>query len=204
MKPVRIADLNRHKEIEGDTDGMAVSLGEALERARQGEAAAFALIYDCYSRAIHSYAYRLLGNQAQADDVTQETFLRAWQRLGQLRDDDRLESWLYAIASHLCTDALRRRKLLSWLPLGPRHEDLPDPAPEVAGTIAEHELVQRVLRELPSKYAIPLVLRHVAGFSCQEIAGVLGISVDNVWQRLSRAREMFAAAYGRLGKGNSL
>jgi len=183
---------------------MAVPLGEALERARQGEAAAFALIYDRYSRAIHNYAFRVLGNQAQADDVTQETFLRAWQRLGQLRDDGRLESWLYAIASHLCTDALRRRKLLSWLPLHPRHEDLPDPAPEVAGALAEHELVQRVLRELSPKFAMPLVLRHVEGFSCQEIAEVLGISVDNVWQRLSRAREMFAAAYGRLGKGNSL
>jgi RNA polymerase sigma-70 factor (ECF subfamily) len=182
---------------------MALSLAEVLVRAREGEAEAFALIYDRYSRFIHSYAYRLLGNQTQADDVTQDTFLRAWQRLGQLRDDSRLESWLYAIASNLCTDVLRRRRLISWLPLGPKHEALPDDCSELAGALAEHDLVRRVLRDLPPTYAVPLVLRHVEGFSCPEIAEILDISVDNVWQRLSRARELFVKTYSRLSKGHS-
>lgn len=188
---------------EGNGEAMAVPLGEALRRVREGEAEAFAMVYDLYCAPIHNYVCRLLGNQAQADDVTQETFLRAWQRLGQLRDDSRLESWLYTIASHLCTDVVRRRRLLSWLPLGEGHAALPDPRLEVGGALAEHEGVQGILGTLPPKYAMALVLRHVEGFSCQEIAEMLAISVDNVWQRLSRGREMFAAAYERLGKGKA-
>lgn len=181
---------------------MTLPLAETLARARQGGNEAFALIYDSYSRSIHSYVYRLLGNDGLADEVTQETFLRAWQRLSQLRDNDRLESWLYTIASHLCAD-LHRRKLSYWLPLHPKHDDLADPRPDLEVALAEHELVEHVLAQLDSKYAIPLVLRHVEGFSCPEIAEMLSISIENVWQRLSRGREMFASAYARSNKGKS-
>src|SRR5215469_16687245 len=65
--------------------------------------------YNHYSAAIHSYAYRLLGNQEDADDVTQEAFIKVYFRLGQLRDAARLRPWLYRITTNLCMDHLRRR-----------------------------------------------------------------------------------------------
>lgn len=176
-------------------------LGEAIERARQGDAAAFATIYDRYSAAIHRYAYRLLGDETFADDVTQETFLKAWQRLDQLQDDSRLEGWLYRIASNLGTDALRKRQRQKQVSLveeleQSEHVQIGDSS----GHVAEAELVGDVLRALPPDYAVCLTLRTVEGFSGEEIAGILGISKEAVWTRLSRARDMFAKQYRVLSR----
>lgn len=90
--------------------------------------------------------------------------------------------------------------MIAWLPLVSRHEELPDSKPPVGSSLAEQDIVQEVLRALPPKYAVPLVLRHVEGFSCQEIAEMLRLSVDNVWQRLSRGRDLFAQRYGEAAK----
>src|SRR5262252_2713266 len=68
-----------------------------------------AQIYSEYSSPIHTYAFRLLGNQEDADDVTQDVFIRVHGRLDQLRDPSRLRPWLYRIATNLCMDQLRRR-----------------------------------------------------------------------------------------------
>ncbi|MCL5264654.1 MAG: RNA polymerase sigma factor [Chloroflexi bacterium] len=182
-------------------EGTALPLDDAIARARGGEVAAFGLIYERYSRPIHNYAQRILGHAAEADDITQETFLRAFQNVSKLRDDSRLESWLYSIASNLCFDLLRRRKLLSWLPLKQEHEEQAAKS-DFMGLMAEGELVQKALSKMPPKYAACLVLRTVEGFSCEEIADILKISKGAVWTRLSRAREMFCKSYDELTRGN--
>ncbi len=71
--------------------------------------AQLAAIYREFSGQIHTYSFHLLGNQEDADDVTQEVFIRAYARLGQLREQASLRSWLYRIATNLCMDHLRRR-----------------------------------------------------------------------------------------------
>lgn len=174
---------------------------DVVARARRGEAAAFAAIYDRYSRPLHAYAYRLLGSAAAADDVVQDTFLQAWLSLGQLRDDERLEAWLYRIASNRCFSVLRRKRLLSLFSLDrlrgaeARHERNDQEG------VAERDLVARALRRLSPGLAACLILRHADGFSCEEIGEVLGISTQAVWTRLSRARAAFAEAYRREAQG---
>lgn len=180
-------------------DGLALSVGDAITRARGGETAAFGMIYERYSRPIHSYIRRVLGNQAEADDITQETFLRAFQNLSRLRDDSRLESWLYSIASNLCFDLIRRRKVIAWLPLQDNQEERADRS-DLASCFVEGELVQLALSRIPPKYAVCLVLRTVEGFSCDEIAEILKISKGAVWTRLSRAREMFCQVYEEINR----
>src|SRR5579883_627183 len=75
------------------------------------------LLYEKYKRPIHTYVYRLLGSQEDADDVTQEVFMRAFVSWQELYDHDNLSPWLYRIATNLCVDLLRRRKRISWWPL---------------------------------------------------------------------------------------
>src|SRR5260370_7954600 len=80
-----------------------------------------ATMYERFKRPLHSYIYRLLGCQEDADDLTQEVFLRAHVVWHDLHDHDHLSSWLYRLATNGCIDLLRRRKRLAWWPLTRRH-----------------------------------------------------------------------------------
>ncbi len=179
-----------------------------LEQARAGDAAAFAVIYETYHLAIYNYAYRLLGNAEQADDITQESFIKAYQNIASLRNEAGLQAWLYRIASNLCLDALRRRKAIPMLPLREERNsddtpprgiklDIAAPSSDFAADYAEADAVHEVLAQLPPQLAACLVLRSIEGFSCDEIADILKIPRGTVWSRLARARELFVAAYTR-------
>ncbi|HUS13675.1 MAG TPA: sigma-70 family RNA polymerase sigma factor [Chloroflexia bacterium] len=172
-----------------------------IERARHGDEAAFAEIYEYYNAPIHRYAYRLLGNPEQADDLTQETFIRAYQSLDRLEDDPNLSAWLYRIASNACMDALRRRRRITWLPMREKAERDPQFTTEdFAPQVVEAEAVRRVLAEMPVALSMTLVLRSSEGFSCEEIAEIMNVPKGTVFSRLARAREQFTKRYAGSGR----
>ncbi len=176
---------------------VAVPITEWVEKAQANNPEAQAWIYQEYAERICNHAYRMLGSKQDAEDITQETFVRAFRSIGQLRDEERLPSWLYSIASHLCLDHLRRRRLITWLPwagTNPGHDQQTDPTED----INESDIVQRAMQELPPKDRACLALRSIEDFSCAEIAHILSCSEAAVWNRLARARAKFAAAYARL------
>lgn len=185
--------------------GAPVSSGDA-----SGEAL-LAGIYREYSGPIHTYAFHLLGNQEDADDVTQEVFIRAYARLDQLRDPASLRSWLYRIATNLCMDQMRRRSRIRrvlGLAVSLSPSDDPDggPAPDVAQPaaqaalegVAERDHIAAALRRMPPKYATCLLMSSLQGLSYHEIAGALGVSPGAAAVRLSRARDLFARYYNEL------
>jgi RNA polymerase sigma-70 factor (ECF subfamily) len=169
-------------------------------------------LYEQFKRPIHSYTYRLLGNQEDADDVTQEVFVRACTSWNGLYEREHLSAWLYRIATNLCVDLLRRKKRISWWPLAPRRSD--EPTEDVSSEdtsyflsdnggipeIAERELIRMTLASMPEEYAIALVLSAAQGVSYQEIATIVGISPNAAATRISRAKKMFAEQYQRLSK----
>lgn len=171
-------------------------------------------VYSRYSAAIHSYAYRLLGNQEDADDVTQEVFIRVHSHLLQLRDPERLRPWLYRIATNLCMDQLRRRSRIRRIlgiainidatesesdDTGPHEVAHPGSLAGIDG-VAERDHIQQTLRRMPPKYATCLVLHSAQGLSYREIAEVLGITTGAAAVRLARARDMFGKHYEDLRK----
>ncbi|MBF6589681.1 MAG: RNA polymerase sigma factor [Ktedonobacterales bacterium] len=170
-------------------------------------------VYAEYSARIHSYAFHLLGNQEDADDITQDVFIRAHSHLCELRDAARLRSWLYRIATNLCMDHLRRRtrqrRLFGIaLPIGGREEepafqDIPQPGSmAMIDGVAERDHIRQALRSMPAKYATCLLLHSVQGLSYREIADILGISPGAAAVRLTRARSLFATYYDELkGEG---
>jgi RNA polymerase sigma-70 factor (ECF subfamily) len=170
-------------------------------------------LYEQYRRPIHSYIYRLLGGLEDADDVTQEVFVRACSSWTGLYEREHLSSWLYRIATNLCVDMLRRRKRISWWSLHPRYrnddgsteEVSSDLAPFLADSggipeIAERELIQQTLALLPADYAVVLVLNAAQGIPYQEVAMIVGISPNAAATRISRAKKMFVEQYQRLSK----
>jgi RNA polymerase sigma-70 factor (ECF subfamily) len=171
--------------------------------------AQLAAIYREFSGQIHTYAYHLLGNPEDADDITQEVFIRAYARLGQLRDQTSMRSWLYRIATNLCMDQLRRRSRIKRIfglesPLGGPASG-PDEAPQrdiaqpmaaaEIDSVAERDHITLALKRMPDKYAVCLLLHSLQGLSYREIAEVVGISPGAAAVRLSRARDLFARSY---------
>jgi RNA polymerase sigma-70 factor (ECF subfamily) len=191
-------------DLSDDETGPAdAAASEALSEALLTEA------YVQYSAAIHSYAFRLLGNQEDADDVTQEAFIRVHYRLKQLRDADRLRPWLYRIATNLCMDHLRKRartRKIFGLPVpmetgstdsdSGSSYDIAQPGSTAAiDGVAERDVIVRTLRRMAPKYAVCLVLHSAQGLNYREIADVLGISPGAAAVRLARARDMFGRYY---------
>lgn len=134
----------------------------------------------------------MTGDLARGQELTQETFVRAYRALRRGERWDNPRAWLYRVASRLATDDYRRRKLLAWLPLSSWEAD------SVSGGEAatlERLAVRSALDTLPPKYRTPLVLHIYQGWMVAEIADTLGLTVSAVKMRLSRAREMFRLAY---------
>jgi RNA polymerase sigma-70 factor (ECF subfamily) len=172
-----------------------------IARARAGDEEAFAQIYEFYSTPIHRYVFRILGSPEQADDLTQETFIRAYQNLDRLGEDPNLSAWLYRIASNICLDALRRRKRITWLPILEHSDrDQEFTTDDFAPQVVEAEAVRRVLADMPPALSMTLVLRSSEGFACEEIAEIMNVPKGTVFSRLARAREQFARLYARANR----
>jgi RNA polymerase sigma-70 factor (ECF subfamily) len=173
-------------------------------------------LYEQYRRPIHSYINRLLGNSDDADDITQEVFIRAVTSWDRLEERDNLSAWLYRIATNLCVDALRRRKRIAWWPWSQwsqrRRQD--DDYGEAYGDdltgllsdeggiyqVAERDSIRETLAKLPDEYAVVLILNAAQGVPYQEVAQIVGISPNAAATRISRAKKMFAKEYISLNK----
>ncbi|MFW6135715.1 MAG: RNA polymerase sigma factor [Chloroflexota bacterium] len=157
----------------------------------------FETLFRRYEQPICSYLARLTGNQGRAQELTQETFLRAYvcmsrQALEPGAGWENPRAWLYSVASRLAIDAHRRRKLIEWLPLLGTE---PNPGSNPETVVAKQLAVQEALDALAPKYRIPLLLYVHEGWKVQEIAEMLDLSVSAVKMRLCRAREQFREAY---------
>lgn len=170
-----------------------------LEQARRGDQAAFGRLIEAYQRPVYNLAYRMLGNAAEAEDATQETFVRMYTKLATYDPSRKLVSWLLSITAHYCIDRLRRRRI-NWLSLDEEPMTVavsghqPDPEESVLRSEAQAE-VQDAVMCLEPPYRLPLILHYWYGFSYEEIAGIMGISVQAVKSRMHRARLQLA---GRL------
>jgi RNA polymerase sigma-70 factor (ECF subfamily) len=152
-----------------------------------------------YSR-IYRYTLSLLHNAADAEDVTQETFLRAHQHRGTLHNAQAELAWLYQIATHVCLDRIRQRHRRMPLEDGAdvTEIEVADPAvPPVQRVVEQHEMsgcVQEYVARISDSHRAVILLHDVQKLTAPEIAAVLGISVANVKIRLHRARRELKAS----------
>ena len=163
-------------------------------QSNAGDSEAFGKIVERYQSLICSLAYSACGNLSRSEDLAQETFVAAWQKLGELREPSKLRAWLCGIVRNLAANASRREQRRG----GPAESleliaeqltETADPA-EHAVTQEEETLLWRSLAGLPEIYREPMVLFYRQGQSISEVAKSLDLSEDAVKQRLSRGRTM--------------
>ncbi|HID34346.1 MAG TPA: sigma-70 family RNA polymerase sigma factor [Anaerolineae bacterium] len=170
---------------------------ELLKRAQQGDHGAFAHIVRSYQRPVYNLCHRMLGNPEEAEDATQETFIRAYANLNKYDSNRKFVNWVLTIASNHCIDRLRKRRI-HWTSLEdvPYVERIPMPEAVNPHQIAEQreraDEVQYWIDQLPPDYRTPLVLLYWYGYSYEEIAEAMNLSVPAVKSRLHRARKRIA------------
>jgi RNA polymerase sigma-70 factor (ECF subfamily) len=157
-----------------------------------------------YQGPLYTYLRRLLPTEESAIDLTQEAFFRGWTRFDQLRGYQRPEAWLFRVATNLALSQLRRREPLSLSRLLRRDADgqiteddtlFPDGMPDLADVFAERDIITRGLRSLPERQRAALLLHAAHGFSVDEVAEALGLSLANTYQLLSRGARRFREIY---------
>ena len=167
---------------------------DLVSRAQAGQLDAFEELVRRHRLATYRVALRMLGDQSDAEDATQDAFVQAWRKLGGFRADAAFSTWMYRIVTNRCLNMLRARR---------RTEPLPDDREAPASRpdrIAEarwqvQDLKLAILRLTPEQRA-PLVLRELQGCSYEEIAEVLDVSISAVKSRLHRARLELLSAMG--------
>lgn len=182
---------------------------EAVARAAAGgDRDAFRALVEATSAVVYRVALRSLGEPADADDVVQETYVRAWRSLDRLRDPAAVVGWLCRIAANVAADLHRSRGRRRTWSLDASSEDgaalverLSSDDPDPEKQVGDAQLARAALAlvgELSEKHRMVLLLREVDGMSYAEIAGALGLSVGTVESRLHRARAALARKIARL------
>jgi RNA polymerase sigma-70 factor, ECF subfamily len=168
---------------------------DTLARAQGGDHQAFAQLYSLHKRRIYSLCLRMVGNTAEAEDLTQEAFLQLHRKIATFRGDSAFSTWLHRLAINVVLMHLRR-KGLALISL----DEAMDPAPEegpgrsfgspdlnLTGAI-DRLALERAVGELPAGYRLIFVLHDIEGYEHNEIASMLDCSIGNSKSQLHKAR----------------
>ena len=167
-----------------------------VRRTRAGEVQAFGGLVQRYQQSVFGVCYRLLGDRAEAEDLTQEAFIRAYQRLDSFDLSRPFGPWMRRLAANVCVNHLQLRRQIH-LPLDDELEasaETPstgDPSAELESA-QQSEAIRAALLRLPPHYRAVVELRHFQELSYAEIAAELGLPVSDVKSHLFRARRLLA------------
>ena len=175
---------------------------EIIEQIRAGQKEAFENIVMRYNRRVYAVAYRYVNNSEEAADITQEIFIRVWEKLETFRGDSKFSTWLFQLAGNHCKNKLKALKRRRWFQneslnghprdddYGPaRQHESPDPGPgELLSGARMQEMVRNKLEELPEDQRTVLMMRDIDDLDYDEIAEATGLALGTVKSRIHRGR----------------
>jgi RNA polymerase sigma factor (sigma-70 family) len=173
---------------------------QLIQAALSGEEKAFEILLNKYRNLVYTIMVKMVRNPQEAEDLTQEAFMKAFNSLSSFNEEFAFSTWLMKIATNNCIDYLRKRKLRTYSihePIQYKDEkieiDIPDsePTPEKSLLQDERKLVlETAINDLPERYRYVVVLRHKEEKSYEEIAEILNLPLGTVKAQIFRAREM--------------
>ena len=170
---------------------------ELIRRTLAGDETAFTMLVKKYHKHVHALAWRKIGDFHIAEDITQETFLKVYKHLATLKELDRFPGWLYVIATRRCIAWLRKKRLHAQLVedidmvakgKGTYSQYVADQQAKTS-TEAKQEVVKQLLAKLQESERTVITLYYFGEMTCEEISKFLGVSVNTIKSRLSRARQ---------------
>lgn len=174
-----------------------------------GDIDAFEDLLIANQKNVYNLALKMTGNPADAEDISQEAFLKAFRLLESFRGESRFSVWLYRLTYNLCIDFLRKNKKVSMISLSQKHDDdddyefdITDTSEQPERTVVRNEMreiIDKSINELDVFHREILIMREIADMSYSEIAQTLKISEGTVKSRLSRARKSLAQILVRKG-----
>jgi RNA polymerase sigma-70 factor (ECF subfamily) len=188
-----------------------LSLPETIRLAQRGDAAAFENLYQTHSRRVYALCLRMVGNPAEAEDLTQEAFLQAYRKIQTFRGDSSFSTWLHRVTVNIVLMKLRRKKHteVSLEENTESDENSPSPHSEfgeadlrLAGSIDRINL-QRAIEQLPPGFKSIFILHDIQGYKHNEIGEILGCSSGNSKSQLHKARMRLRALLKRGVYGSS-
>ena len=179
---------------------MKKNIQDIIQQAINGQESAYEALLHRYKNGIYNMIYQMIKNREEAEDLVQETFIKAFNSLESYNDNYAFSTWLYKIAFNHCIDAIRKKKLKTF-PLdrpiqlrdGEVKHEIKDEthSPEGDFLFAEKKKrIQITINSLPKRYRQAIILRHQEDRSYEEISQILNIPLGTVKARIFRAREM--------------
>ncbi len=179
--------VNKMRGEESVFDGAEKDI---IERCQEGDTESFGLLAEKYYKPMLVFAYRMMGNWDEANDATQEAFVKALTSIGKFKKSTNFSGWLYRIVNNQCLDQLRKRgRDTSWEKF---QNSSRGPAENPEDNLIKRErerFIRECLQELSDMQRACLILRDFEGYSCEEIGQILGIERSTVRVHLHRARE---------------
>ncbi len=173
-----------------------------IERFKAGDQAAFGEIYERHYGRVVRVAWRMLGSRAQAEDLAQDVFIRAYHALPDFEVRARLSTWLYRVTVNACLDQLKSGRRKYERPADDsalERRRSTDPGPDGAFAAEQRrQLVTEGITRLPEKYRVVIVLRDIEERPYKEIRDILGLPVTTLKMRAIRGREMLARVIERM------
>ncbi len=160
---------------------------EIVQRVAAGDTEAFGIVVARYSEPIYHLVAGILRNEARAEEVTQETFVRAYEHLDRFRGGCSLSTWLYRIAYNRAVDSCRRRRFFGLLPA---HETLPEPDDRPRYDDETIDRMRRALGRLAPRERALIALFYEEERPIAEVAAITGLSPANVKVKLHRTRQL--------------
>ncbi|KIO58356.1 hypothetical protein B4064_3765 [Caldibacillus thermoamylovorans] len=170
-----------------------------IKQVRKGDQNAFGEIVELYKDKVFQLCFRMLGNSHEAEDISQEAFIRAYINIERYNIDRKFSTWLYRIATNLCIDRIRKKKPDYYLDAEvagtegltlysqiPASQLAPD---EEVSKIELQEIIQNEILKLPEKYRAVIVLRYIEELPLLEISKILDLPIGTVKTRIHRGRE---------------
>ena len=170
---------------------------QLIREILSGDDAAFSTLIRKYRKIVHAFVWRKIGDFHYAEEITQDTFLRAYKKLSSLRDPNRFDRWLNVIANRLCLNWIKRKKpemqSLEETPV----EEIEESAythyvsekQEIEATECLYEIVKKLLEKLPEGERTVMTLYYLGEMTTKEISRFLGVSVNTITSQLQRARK---------------
>jgi RNA polymerase sigma-70 factor (ECF subfamily) len=172
-----------------------------IEQCLKGQQSSFSELIDKYKNLVFNLAYRMTNNLDDAEDISQEVFIRVYKSLYNFNPNYKFSTWLYQVTLNFCRDRFKKGKIPSvsldaplnkddqknFSSLIPNNENNPE---EIFIEVEQSNFINALISSLPPKYREVIVLRHLRDLSYDEMSKILNISLGSIKTRLFRAREL--------------